>query len=288
MHGAPGSTDERNDEAPTTHDGETAAGGTGHPEATPTDGRIDVDWRRLATGLAGTLAFLVVWAAAASTQPSYLMPSPTAVTAAFLAELESGRMLASLGQSAIHYVPGVVLGTSLGTGLGITMAWYRPVDDLFRPVVRILRPIPPIAWIAVAIVWVGIGHAGATFVVAVGTFWISYYNAYAGVEGVPQEQLDAAAVLVANDRTVLRSVVLPNATPAILTGVRTSVGRGWMTVVAAELFGAPGVGYEIITSAQNLALAVTMSYMLLISGVFIAMDGTFRWLQRRLVRRRRW
>ncbi|MEY7849974.1 ABC transporter permease [Natrarchaeobius sp. A-rgal3] len=251
-------------------------------------GDVPFDTRGLAIGIGGTIGFLLIWTAAASTQPSYLLPSPAAVASAFVAEIASGRMGTSLVQSAIHYVPGVLIGTTLGTGLGVGMAWYGWLDDLLRPITRILRPIPPLAWIAVAIVWVGVGHAGATFVVAVGTFWISYYNAYAGVEGVPSSQLEAASVLEVSDRTVLRTVVLPNAAPAILTGFRTSVGRGWMTVVAAELFGAPGVGYEIITSAQNLALDVTMSYMLLISTVFLATDWTFRRLEGRVRRRRGW
>jgi NitT/TauT family transport system permease protein len=69
-----------------------------------------------------------------------------------------------------------------------------------------------------------------------------------------------------------------------LTGVRTSVGQCWMMVIAAELFGAPGVGYEIITSANNLAMERSVAYMLAISAVFLASDWGVRRLEARLLR----
>mgnify|MGYP006293027513 CR=1 FL=1 len=49
------------------------------------------------------------------------------------------------------------------------------------------------------------------------------------------------------------------------------------------MVGAPGIGYVIITSAQNLALEVTVSYMLLISAVYLVSDWGFRLLERHLL-----
>ncbi len=79
----------------------------------------------------------------------------------------------------------------------------------------------------------------------------------------------------------LRRVVLPDAAPALLTGLRTSVGQSWMMVIAAEFFGAPGVGYEIITSANNLAMPRSIAYMLVISAVFLLSDWGVRELEQR-------
>ncbi len=51
-----------------------------------------------------------------------------------------------------------------------------------------------------------------------------------------------------------------------------------MIFVGAELFGAPGVGYEIINASNNLDMARSMAYMLLISAVYICVDrGMRRW-----------
>jgi len=57
---------------------------------------------------------------------------------------------------------------------------------------------------------------------------------------------------------------------------------------AVELFGAPGVGYEIITSANNLAMDRGVAYMLAISAVFLASDRGVRRLEARFLRWQAW
>jgi NitT/TauT family transport system permease protein len=254
----------------------------------PTDATGAVNWGRVGRGTVGTLAFLAVWWAAARGQPTYLLPSPFAVANALRVELASGALFVHLGQSLLHYVPGVTLGVGAGSAVGVVAGWSRPFDDVIAPVVRVLRPIPPLAWIVFAIIWFGLGHAGAAFIVFIGAFWISFYNAYGGVRDASTDLVEVAATLgVTRDRRLLRRVVLPDAAPALLTGLRTSVGQCWMMVVAAELFGAPGIGYEILTSANNLAMERSVAYMLVISAVFVASDWTVQRLEASLLSHRR-
>jgi NitT/TauT family transport system permease protein len=259
----------------------------------------EVDSTRLVRAAAGTLAFLVAWTLAAATQPVFLLPSPLEVATAFVQEVTAPavytvpllgldvtltRIPVKLLQSLQHYVPGLAIGTALGIALGVAMGWSGALDDALTPVTRVLRPIPPLAWIAFAIVWIGIGHAGATFIVAIGAFWINFYNAYAGVEGVPRDLVEVASSLgVHDDRQLIRKVVLPSASPEIMTGIRTSIGQCWMVVVAAELFGAPGIGFQIISASQNLNTDVSVVYMLVISVVFLVSDSLFRRVERQVL-----
>ncbi|AUV81900.1 nitrate ABC transporter permease [Salinigranum rubrum] len=258
-----------------------------------------VDARRFVLGAVGTAGFLLAWQAAAlAIGRAYLLPTPLAVASAFLRELTAAetlalgfgvelpatRMVAKLVQSLFHYLPGLVVGSTLGISLGIAMGWNETLDDALTPVTRVLRPIPPLAWIAFAIVWIGINHSGAAFIVGIGAFWINFYNAYSGVEGVPRHLKEVASSLgVDSDLGMVRKVVVPAASPSIMTGIRTSIGQCWMIVVAAELFGAPGVGFQIINAAQNLQMDVSVAYMLVISVVFLASDGLFRRVERRVL-----
>ena len=259
----------------------------------------DVDARRLVLGSVGTVGFLLAWQAAAmAIGKAYLLPTPLGVATAFLTELTAAatfslgfgievpatRMTAKLVESLFHYLPGLVVGSTLGITLGVAMGWNRTLDDALTPVTRVLRPIPPLAWIAFAIVWIGINHKGAAFIVGIGAFWINFYNAYSGVEGVPEGMKEVASSLgVDSDLGMIRKVILPAASPSIMTGIRTSIGQCWMIVVAAELFGAPGVGFQIINAAQNLQMDVSVAYMLVISVVFLASDGLFRRVERRVL-----
>ena len=180
--------------------------------------------------------------------------------------------------------PGLVVGGAAGIAAGIAMGWSSLLNEAFTPIQRVLRPIPPLAWIAFAIVWLGVNHGGAAFIVGIGAFWVNFYNAYAGVESVSRSSKEVAASLgVDDDLTMIRKVVIPSATPEIMTGIRTSTGQGWMIVVAAELFGAPGIGFQIINAAQNLSLDVSVAYMFVISLVFLVSDGVFRRVERRVL-----
>jgi NitT/TauT family transport system permease protein len=258
------------------------------------------DLQRYLRGLGGLVVFLLVWwVGAMTTQPSYLVPGPLESVYAFIelfatsttivvpvlgSSLVLPTGLAHLAQTLFHYVPGLLLGAGCGIGLGLAMGWNGVLDDWLRPLVRVLRPIPPLAWIVFAIVWFGIHHTGAAFIVFVGAFWINFYGAYGGVEGVSTELTDAASTLgVERDLSMLKLVALPSAAPQVLTGFRTSIGRCWMIVVGAELFGAPGVGYEIINASNNLAMATSVAYMFLISLAFLCMDVGFRLLERRVL-----
>jgi NitT/TauT family transport system permease protein len=261
---------------------------------------LEGDLRRYLRGLGGLLAFLLVWwVGAVTTKPSYLVPGPlesayafvdlfATSTAIVVPILGSSLVLptgfAHLAQTLLHYVPGLLLGALCGISLGLAMGWNGSLDDWLRPLVRVLRPIPPLAWVVFAIVWFGIHHTGAAFIVFVGAFWINFYGAYGGVEGVSGDLTDAASTLgVERDLSMLKLVALPSAAPQVLTGFRTSIGRCWMIVVGAELFGAPGVGYEIINASNNLAMATSVAYMFLISLAFLCMDVGFRLLERRVL-----
>jgi NitT/TauT family transport system permease protein len=258
------------------------------------------DVRRYLRGLGGLAVFLGVWwVGAATTQPSYLLPGPVDSIVAFVQLFETSTRivvpvlggelvlptgLAHLMQTLFHYVPGLFLGAVCGIGLGLAMGWNGAIDDWLQPLVRVLRPIPPLAWVVFAILWFGIQHTGAAFIVFVGAFWINFYGAYGGVEGVSTELTDAASTLgVERDLSMLKLVALPSAAPQVLTGFRTSIGRCWMIVVGAELFGAPGVGYEIINASNNLAMATSVAYMFLISLAFLCMDVGFRVAERRVL-----
>ncbi|MXR40473.1 ABC transporter permease subunit [Halobaculum sp. WSA2] len=245
---------------------------------------FDVDPRRAIRGAVGVAVFLALWWLVALTQPTYVLPTPLIVAETFVVEAASGAMLTALGSSIVHWFPGAVIGTGLGIAAGVALGWNSYLDDVSAPVVRVLRPVPPLALIGFAIAWLGINHTGAAFIIAVGAFWINFYAAYGGVEGVSDDLLDVARSLgVQGDLELIRSVVLPASLPEITTGIRTGIGRCWMLVVASEIFGVPGIGREILRASNNLRVDVVITYILVLSIMFLIVDTGFRAIQRRVL-----
>lgn len=82
----------------------------------------------------------------------------------------------------------------------------------------------------------------------------------------------------------LTKILLPAATPGILVGLRTALGRAWMAVVAAEIFGVPGIGARMMQASSLLSTDIVVVYMLTMAGLYGLFDTGFVALQGWLLR----
>jgi NitT/TauT family transport system permease protein len=234
--------------------------------------------------LLGVAVLLLVWEALARSglMGPTLIPPPDKVPGALVREISNGIWLTAVGDSLEHYVVGVVLGSVLGIALGVAAAMSPRFSALQSGVVRVLRPIPPLAWIPFAIIWFGISQSAAAFVIAIGVFWLNYFASLTAVETIDRGLIELAQAFGHGgllDRLV--KIVLPAASPGIFGGLRAGLGQGWMTVVAAELFGIPGIGQRMMDASGLLATDVVVLYMLTIALLYSISDAAFQMVARR-------
>ncbi|MFW5678643.1 MAG: ABC transporter permease [Pseudomonadota bacterium] len=237
-----------------------------------------------ASGLAG---FLALWqlVAASGLVASSLLPPPSAVPATLVAEIELGFWHEMVLASLRHYLVGLVAGSVLGVVVGIAVALFPNFDAAQAWVARMLRPIPPLAWIPFAIIWFGVSETAAAFIIAIGIFWINYFTAHAAVRAVDPDLIELAHAFGHRSlRARLLKVILPGAMPGLLSGLRAGLGQGWMTVVAAELFGITGIGQRMMEAAGLLATDVVLVYMLTIALLYGLSDMAFVAAQKRVLR----
>ncbi len=233
---------------------------------------------RLILSLVGLVVFVGLWESLAQTglMSRTLAPPPSMVPAAALREWASGHWWKAVQGSFGHYAAGLLVGSGLGIALGISAGLSRTFEALQLGIVRVLRPIPGIAWIPFAVIWFGITEAAATFIIAIGVFWINYFAAFAAVRGVDPDLLEVAEAFGHRSRLAkLFKIVLPAAAPGIFNGIRIALGQGWMAVVAAELFGIPGIGARMMEASSLLATSVVVLYMLTIAGLYSLTDIAF-------------
>ncbi|MEM6303900.1 MAG: ABC transporter permease [Pseudomonadota bacterium] len=243
--------------------------------------------RAILMGALGLIAFIALWKAAEAYEwvRRGTMPDPFLVPAAALEEFRTGRLLPAIGSSLIHYVWGLAIGSVFGFLVGGFAATSRSFDDVHAWLARILRPIPPLAWVVFAIAWFKVSHAGAAFVIAIGVFWVNYFATYSAVKNVDPRFAELARAFGQGAYFRLHSAVtLPAAMPGILSGLRTGVGQAWMTLIAAELLGVPGMGQEMNAAAGVGAYEAVVVYMLAISAVYSASDWMFSWAERRALK----
>lgn len=243
-------------------------------------------WGRALLGLAGVVAFVALWkyAQTAGWAAVGTIPDPFKLPQALADEWTSGRLLPAILSSLVHYGWGLAIGTFLGFLVGTLAASSSLVDALHSWLARILRPIPPLAWVVFAIAWFKVSHAGAAFVIAIGVFWVNYFATYSAVRNVDPKFYELARAFGQGGylRQALQ-VTLPGAAVGIFSGIRTGIGQAWMTLIAAELLGVPGMGQEMNAAAGVGAYEAVVVYMLIISLVYTLSDTLFGFIEKRVL-----
>ena len=234
------------------------------------------------------LLFLGVWQASVSLKLVPLaIPSPYEVALAFTSPHFTAYVIPAIQHSLIHIALGFSLALAVAIPLGMVMGWYGVVHALVDPIIEIFRPIPPIAWVAFALILFAQYLQVSAFLIFVGAFFPILTNTCLGFRSVSAEYVEVARSLGAGERALLLKVALPSALPAVLTGVRVGLGVGWMCVIAAEMFGAPGLGWMIMQMRYLHDLAGVMAYMLTIGAIGFMMERCFRVLENLTLKWRR-
>jgi NitT/TauT family transport system permease protein len=234
----------------------------------------------------GLVGFLLIWEGIARSglMAIHLLPPPSTIPPALTSEIREGIWQVMVLSSLRHYIVGFVLGSVLGVGLGVMVALFPRIEASQAWLARVLRPIPPLAWIPFAIIWFGITETAAAFIISIGIFWINYFTAMGAVQAVDKDLIEVARAFGHRSfPALLRKVILPGAAPGILSGLRAGLGQGWMTVVAAELFGIQGIGQRMIEASGLLATDVVILYMFSIALLYGISDYIFVLVQQRIL-----
>jgi ABC-type nitrate/sulfonate/bicarbonate transport system permease component len=213
---------------------------------------------RLILGGLGTLAFLVIWEAAARFDliNPVVVSSPSRIAAAFVAQLQSGEILGDLEVTMIEFAVGFGLSLAVGIGLGIAMGLNRLTEYAIDPFVWFLYSSPLIAFYPLIIVWLGFGFATVIAVTFLLSFVSIVVNTVAGVHGVDPQLVRAVLAFGGMRLDVVRKVILPAAVPLIIAGTRIGLGRALHGVVLGEMFSSnAGLGYRITFYAAHLRTA---------------------------------
>ncbi|MGC6452688.1 MAG: ABC transporter permease, partial [Candidatus Puniceispirillaceae bacterium] len=175
-------------------------------------------------------------------------------------------------------------GVLLGVPLGIYMGVSRLFKSFFDPMIELYRPVPPLAWAPLILTIFGIQDDGKIFLLFMVAFAIMVISARTGASGTQLSKIRASHSLGATDRQILRHVILPNALPEILTGVRISIGVCWGTLVAAEMLaGTTGIGF-IENVARTVSDYELIWVTILIMGMLgLLFDLVMRWVIGRLI-----
>jgi NitT/TauT family transport system permease protein len=216
--------------------------------------------------LRGTATILIVAAIYEATArsgvfPRALMPTLPKVASTLVDLVADGTMAQHVIYTLYRMLSGFALAIVVGLPLGILMGRYRPVESFFLPLASALMPIPSLAWVPVFILWFGLGNTVTVLIVFYAATFPMVLSAWAGMRAVNQLWLRAAGAMGADEHALFWKVILPGASPFIITGLRQAFLRSWIAVVGAEMIAASdwGLGWVIYDSREFLNVDVMLA-----------------------------
>jgi NitT/TauT family transport system permease protein len=214
---------------------------------------------RLQTVLRGSLTLVVLALCYEATArsgvfPSALLPTLSKIAGTLVDTIADGTMLWHTFNTLYRMMCGFGLAIVIGLPLGILMGRYRPVEHFIMPLASALMPIPSLAWVPVFILWFGLGNTVSILIVFYAALFPMLLNAWSGVRSVNQLWLRAAGAMGANEHALFWKVILPGASPFIITGLRQAFLRSWIAVVGAEMLASSdwGLGWVIYDAKEFL------------------------------------
>lgn len=205
-------------------------------------------WR----GAAGLGAAVAVWAVLTGSGLVEASVFPT-VPAFLRALADSWReLLLSLGVTLQSWGLGITTGLVLGVGLGVLVGRCSWADATSDVVVRMLRPLPSLALIPIAILLAGLGVTMTASLVAFASFWPIFINTRYAVRQIEPRLLDSGRAVGLTGWSLMRRVIAPAIAPAVITGVRVSVGIAIVVTVSIQLVaGTGGLGGYVLDAQIN-------------------------------------
>lgn len=183
---------------------------------------------------------------------------------------------------------GYTLGAAVGLSLGFILGRSRFLSAAFQPYIIGLYSIPKIALAPVFIVWLGLGIASKVAVVFVASFFLVFFNTYAGLIAVNEELVRLARLMGASWPQALWRVIVPAAAQQIFLGLRTAVPYAVIGAVIGEYIGSnEGLGYFILYASQTYDAPSLFAGIIILVSIVFAVNFGLNWLEGLVIRWRK-
>ncbi len=190
---------------------------------------------------------------------------------------------------------GFVIASLVAVPLGIVCGLSKAFNLALNPFIQLFKPVSPLAWLPIVMILVSAlynpaepmfekAFLSSAIVVALCSLWPTLINTALGVASIDQDYLNVARVLRLGWFARVWKIILPASLPLIFTGLRLSLGVGWMVLIAAEMLAQnPGLGkfvWDMFQNGSSQTLAQIMVAVFAIGLIGFTLDRIMLSLQR--------
>jgi NitT/TauT family transport system permease protein len=210
----------------------------------------------------------------------FFWSKPSAIFATLITFFTEGDAFTDISFTFRSTIFGFLIGTTLGSTLGLSFWWSRNYAAIVQPYVICFESLPKLALAPLVVLVFGIGLASKVAIATALTLVVSTLTTYAGVKAVDPDQERLFYSLGASRTQVFFKLVMPFCLPWIISVLRVNIGLALTGAIVGEFIAAQhGLGRQILYAGQTYDIALVWVAVLVLSSLAMVMYVAVSWIE---------
>jgi NitT/TauT family transport system permease protein len=235
-----------------------------------------INFDELANTTLFLMAFIGIWQLiyVLGIWPKISLPSPLMVAESFYELLQNNMLITSIAMTLYRLTIGFFISIALGVAIGLAMVKFTGFGKTMGSFAIGLQSFPSVAWVPFAILLIGLNDAGILFVVVMSSVFSVMMSTYSGMRNIPTIYIRAAKNMGAKGIHLFRYLMIPAATPALITGIKQAWSFAWHALIGAEILMAAsiGIGHILLIGREFQAMNQIIASMITIFALGMLFD----------------
>lgn len=247
-------------------------------------------WEAAVLGIGSIVLLLLAWELipafmTLSPGTKLFFTTPSQVVGTLWRLFADGTIWKPLAVSATGFGIGLGLAILVGLPLGVLIGRSRTLNAMLDPFITAFNATPRLVFLPLVMVWLGLGLWAKVLIVFIGAIFPVLINTYEGVRNADRLLINVVRSFGAKEWDIARLVVIPNAMPYIVAGLRLAIGRAVLGVVVAEFFGSEdGLGVMMVNAASKYQVDLVFAGLILFAVLSLVMTWAVQLIENRLSR----
>ena len=213
----------------------------------------------------------------------YLFPTTEKIAKAFMSNKD--QMLTNMFSSFKLLIPSVLISLVIAVVFGTILGLNKRIREVLHPVIYALSVIPSILLSPFVLLLSPTAFSAALFLVVYNIVWATLFATITGIMTIDKRYLDKAATLELTGWKRFSKVILPAASPSIISGFVNSLRSSFVMLVFAEMYGGgSGMGYFVKLNSELGVFANTWVGFIFMVIVLVIVMQFFEKLKERLLK----
>ncbi len=207
---------------------------------------------------------------------SLFLPTPQKILSSFIEICKNGyknnSLAIHLGTSLLRLMIAYIIAIITAVPLGLLSGYVPEIRAVIDPIINFYRPLPPLAYYTLLVLWMGIGNESKVLLLFLACFAPIYVTCSSSVAKIEANYIYNAESLGASKKEVFMTVIFPFVLTDLFSSLRTALGAGYTTLVAAEMVAArSGIGWMVLDASNYLRSDIVFMGIIVmgITGIFL-------------------